>query len=49
METATNGVYILGAARTPVGRLMGGLASIPAPELGSMAIRAALERSGVDS
>ena len=49
METATNGVYILGAARTPVGRLMGGLASIPAPELGSMAIRAALERSGVDA
>src|ERR671935_2078765 len=47
--TTTNGVYILGAARTPVGKLMGGLASIPAPELGSMAIRAALERAGVDA
>jgi acetyl-CoA C-acetyltransferase len=47
--TTTNGVYILGAARTPVGKLMGGLASVPAPELGSIAIRAALERSGVEA
>src|ERR671933_1056630 len=42
-----NGVYILGAARTPVGKLMGGLATVPAPQLGAVAIRAAVERSGV--
>jgi acetyl-CoA C-acetyltransferase len=42
-----NGVYILGAARTPVGKLMGGLATVPAPELGGMAIRTAIQRSGV--
>jgi acetyl-CoA C-acetyltransferase len=44
-----NGVYILGAARTPVGKLMGGLASLPATELGAVAIRAAVERSGVSA
>ncbi len=38
---------ILGAARTPFGKLGGGLAKIPAVELGGHAIRAALERSGV--
>jgi acetyl-CoA C-acetyltransferase len=38
---------IVGAARTPVGRYLGGLASLSAPELGAIAIRAALERSGV--
>src|ERR671933_244280 len=42
-----NGVYILGAARTPVGKLMGGLATVPAPQLGAVAIRAAVERSGL--
>jgi acetyl-CoA C-acetyltransferase len=44
-----NGVYILGAARTPVGKLMGGLASLPATQLGAVAIRAAVERSGVSA
>ena len=38
---------ILGAARTPVGRLGGGLATVPATELGGIAIRAALERAEV--
>jgi len=38
---------ILGAARTPVGRLGGGLATLPATELGGLAIRAALERADV--
>jgi acetyl-CoA C-acetyltransferase len=38
---------ILGAARTPFGKLGGGLARFPAPELGARAIRAALERAGV--
>jgi acetyl-CoA C-acetyltransferase len=45
----TNGVYVLGPARTPIGKIMGGLATIPAIELGATAIRAALERSRVSA
>jgi acetyl-CoA C-acetyltransferase len=37
---------IIGGARTPIGRLLGSLASFPAAELGSLAIQGALERSG---
>src|ERR1700687_3188299 len=44
-----NSTYILGPARTPIGKMMGGLASIPATELGASAIRAAIERSHVDA
>ncbi|HJZ86263.1 MAG TPA: acetyl-CoA C-acetyltransferase [Polyangia bacterium] len=40
-------VWIVGAARTPIGSFMGELSSVPAPKLGSIAIRAALERAGV--
>jgi acetyl-CoA C-acetyltransferase len=39
---------ILGTARTPVGKLGGGLSSMPATELGGIAIEAALERAGVE-
>jgi acetyl-CoA C-acetyltransferase len=39
---------IVGAARTPFGRLGGGLAGHPATELGAIAIRAALERAGIE-
>ncbi|MGI8622582.1 MAG: acetyl-CoA C-acetyltransferase [Solirubrobacteraceae bacterium] len=39
---------ILSAARTPVGKLGGGLSSMTATELGGIAIQAALERAGVD-
>jgi acetyl-CoA C-acetyltransferase len=39
---------IVSGARTPIGRFLGGLSSIRAPELGGIAIRAALDRSGVD-
>lgn len=38
---------ILGYARTPIGRMLGGLSSIPATELGGHAIAAALEQAGV--
>jgi acetyl-CoA C-acetyltransferase len=38
---------IVGAARTPVGRLLGSLASKSASELGGVAIAAALDRAGV--
>ena len=40
-------VVIISAARTPVGKFLGGLSSLAAPELGAIAIKAALERSGV--
>src|ERR671932_585444 len=39
--------YIVGAARTPIGRFLGSLASQPATALGAVAVRAALERSGL--
>ncbi|MDB4881192.1 MAG: acetyl-CoA acetyltransferase [Gemmatimonadetes bacterium] len=38
---------IVGAARTPIGKFLGSLSSLSAPALGAVAIRAALERSGV--
>ena len=38
---------ILGAARTPFGKLGGGLSSLDATELGGTAIEAALERAEV--
>src|SRR5260221_13934967 len=38
---------IVGAARTPIGAFQGTLASLPAPRLGAIAIKAALERAGV--
>ncbi len=42
-------VVIAGGARTPIGKLGGGLASLSAAELGGHAIAAALERSGVSA
>lgn len=41
-------IVIVGAARTPIGKLMGALSTVSAPALGAVAIRAALERAGVD-
>ena len=38
---------ILGSARTPIGKLGGGLSSLDATELGGTAIQAALERADV--
>ncbi|HPQ69900.1 MAG TPA: acetyl-CoA C-acetyltransferase [bacterium] len=40
-------VWIVGAARTPIGSFNGALADLPASDLGATAIRGALERSGV--
>ncbi len=39
---------ILSAARLPIGRFQGALSTIPAPRLGALAIRAAVERAGID-
>jgi acetyl-CoA C-acetyltransferase len=40
-------IVIVSAARTPVGAFNGALSSLPAHELGAVAIRAALDRAGV--
>ena len=40
-------VYIVSAVRTPIGKFMGGLASFPAPALGSLAVREAVRRVDV--
>jgi acetyl-CoA C-acetyltransferase len=40
-------VVVVAGARTPIGSFQGALASLPAPRLGGMAVRAALERAGV--
>jgi acetyl-CoA C-acetyltransferase len=40
-------VYIISAVRTPMGSFLGAFASIPATQLGSVAIKGALERSSV--
>ena len=43
----SNGIVIVSAARTPVGSFNGALASLPAHELGRIAILAAIERAGI--
>ena len=47
MSKDQNAIVIASAARTPVGSFNGSLASLPAHELGRIAISAALERAGV--
>lgn len=42
-------VYILSAIRTPMGSFGGALAGFTAPQLGSIAIKAAVEKSGIDT
>src|SRR3989338_1995783 len=41
-------IYIVAAVRTPMGAFLGGLSSIPATQLGSIAIKGALDKSGID-
>lgn len=48
MNNHNQEAVIVGAARTPVGRLLGGLGSQKPHELGGVAIRAAVERAEVD-
>jgi acetyl-CoA C-acetyltransferase len=42
-------IVIVGAARTPMGAFQGDFASLSAHELGAVAIRAAIERAGIDA
>ena len=48
MPDTTRIPVIVSAARTPIGRFLGGLAPLSAPELGAVAIKAALDRAGID-
>ena len=51
-ETTRSGpvddAVILSAARTPIGRFQGSLSSIPATQLGAIAVKAAVERAGIN-
>ena len=40
---------IVSAVRTPIGSFLGALSSLSAPALGSIAIRAAIERAGIET
>lgn len=44
----SNRSVICAAVRTPIGRFQGGLASVRAPQLGALCVKAVLERSGLD-
>jgi acetyl-CoA C-acetyltransferase len=48
MPDSSRTPVIVSAARTPIGKFLGGLAPLSAPELGAIAIRAAVERARVD-
>ena len=41
-------IVIVSAVRTPIGSFMGGLSTVPAPKLGAVAIKAALDRISLD-
>ena len=43
-----NEAVILSAVRTPIGKFQGALASLPATQLGAIAVRAAVERAGIN-
>ncbi len=47
-EHAEHIPVIVGAARTPAGKFLGNLASFTAPQLGAIAIKEAIQRSGID-
>src|SRR5688572_5854520 len=40
---------ILSAARTPIGKFQGTLSSVPATQLGAIAVKAAVERAGINA
>jgi len=49
MTLANDPIVIVSAVRTPMGGLQGDLRSLTAPQLGSAAIRGAVERAGIDA
>lgn len=46
-QRQVNDVFIVSAVRTPIGSFRSNLASLPAPKLGSIAIKEAVSRAGV--
>ena len=48
MHDPSGQTFIVSAARTPIGKFGGALAGVPATQLGGVAIRAAVERAGLD-
>ena len=42
-------VVIVSAKRTPIGKFMGGLSTVPAPKLGAIAIQGALKAAGLEA
>jgi acetyl-CoA C-acetyltransferase len=47
MNDRSTDAVLLSVARTPIGRFQGGLSSLPAPKLGAIAVKAAIERAGI--
>jgi acetyl-CoA C-acetyltransferase len=47
-NSPVNDAVILSAARTPIGKFQGSLSSIPATQLGAIAVKAAVERAGIN-
>ncbi len=47
-ENGANDIVILGSARTPQGKLLGAIGSLSAVELGQVAVKGAVERSGIN-
>ncbi len=47
-DASRTAVILEGGARTPIGRFLGGLSPLTATQLGAIAIRAAVERAGID-
>ena len=48
MHQPNGQTFIVSAARTPIGKFGGALSGVPATTLGGVAIRAAVERAGLD-
>ena len=48
-DKSTIPVILKGGARTPIGRFLGGLSPLSAPELGAIAVRAAIARAGIEA
>jgi acetyl-CoA C-acetyltransferase len=48
-DASRTAVILKGGARTPIGRFLGGLSPLSAPQLGAIAVRAAVDRAGIDA
>jgi acetyl-CoA C-acetyltransferase len=48
MSEASRTPVLVSGVRTPIGRYLGGLGTLPSPRLGAVAVSAAVERSGID-